>query len=73
MGLLVRVGGVAADAGTGYFYLDDGGGLNDGAIKGIKVLCGSLTPASPGPQVVTGVIGIVAGKPVLYAMSIQAP
>lgn len=73
VGLLVRIAGKAANAGSNFFYLDDGSGLTTGGISGIKVLCGSLSPASSGTQVVTGVVGIEAGKPVIYATSIRTP
>ena len=72
IGLLVRLAGAAGDSGTGFFYLNDGSGLTDRSIKGIKVICGSLTPATSGPEVVTGVVGVVAGKPVIYAIGIKA-
>ncbi len=71
VGMLVRIAGTAGNANTTddnnkYFYLDDGSGLLDGAISGIKVLCGSVTPPSSGNVTVTGLVGVVGGKPVIF-------
>ena len=68
--MLVRIAGAAGNSNTGdpnnkFFYLDDGSGLLDGAIPGIKVLCGSAAPPSSGNVIVTGLVGVVGGKPVL--------
>ena len=68
--MLVRIAGSAGNSNTAdplnkYFYLDDGSGLVDGAIAGIKVLCGSIAPATSGNKTVTGLVGVVGGKPVL--------
>ena len=68
VGLLVKIAGMISLNGTDY-YLDDGSGLLDGSIKGIKVI--SLTTPAVGSKVVTGIIGIVAGKPVIYATDIH--
>jgi len=70
IGMLVRIAGAAGNANTSdpnnkYFYLDDGSGLTDGAIPGIKVLCGTVTPPSSGNKTVTGLVGVVGGKPVI--------
>ncbi len=70
VGMLVRIAGTAGGADTSdpankFFYLDDGSGLADGPIAGIKVLCGSVTPPSSGSVVVTGLVGIAEGKPVI--------
>jgi len=70
VGLLVRIAGKATNANSSdpnnkYFYLDDGSGLLDGPTSGIKVVCGSVTPPSSGVVRVTGVVSVVAGKPVL--------
>ena len=68
--MLVRIAGAAGNSNTAdplnkYFYLDDGSGLADGAIPGIKVLCGSAAPPASGNKTVTGMVGVVGGKPVL--------
>jgi hypothetical protein len=68
--MLVRIAGAAgssdtADPNNKFFYLDDGSGLLDGAIAGIRVLCGSVAPPSSGNVRVTGLVGVVGGKPVL--------
>ena len=70
IGILVRIAGTAGNSNTAdplnkYFYLDDGSGLVDGAIAGIKVLCGSVAPPTSGNKTVTGLVGVVGGKPVL--------
>ncbi len=68
--MLVRIAGSVsnpntADPNNKYFYLDDGSGLMDGAIPGIKVLCGTATPPTSGTKTVTGLVGVIGGKPVL--------
>ena len=77
--ILVRIAGTAGNANTidpnnKYFYLDDGSGLLDGTTPGIKVLCGSVAPpVYPPPSepvtlagvTVTGLVGVVGGKPVI--------
>jgi hypothetical protein len=68
--MLVRIAGSAGNSNTAdpnnkFFYLDDGSGLADGAVPGIKVLCGSITPPSSGNKTVTGLVGVVGGKPVI--------
>jgi len=68
--MLVRIAGTAGDSNTAdpnnkYFYLDDGSGLVDSGNPGIKVLCGSVTPPSSGNVIVTGLVGVVGGKPVI--------
>ncbi|MGQ9455068.1 MAG: hypothetical protein ACUVRS_09125 [Armatimonadota bacterium] len=59
IGLLVRVWGRVTAAQTGYFYLDDGSGLDDGDPQtlGIRVqLCEDCEPPDTGSWVcVTGV------------------
>jgi len=70
VGMLVRIAGSVTNYSTAnptdkYFYLDDGSGLVDGAIPGIKVLCGSNTPKTSGNVTVTGLVGVVGGKPVI--------
>ncbi len=70
IGMLVRIAGSASNANTAdpnnkFFYLDDGSGLVDSAIPGIKVLCGSVAPPSSGAKTVTGLVGVVGGKPVI--------
>jgi hypothetical protein len=68
--ILVRIAGAAGNSNTSdpnnkFFYLDDGSGLADGAIAGIKVMCGTVTPPSSGNKTVTGLVGVVGGKPVI--------
>jgi len=70
VGMLVRIAGSAgnssvSDPNNKYFYLDDGSGLVDGAIPGIKVLCGTNAPKTSGNVTVTGLVGVVGGKPVI--------
>jgi hypothetical protein len=70
IGTLVRIAGTAGDSSISdpnnkFFYLDDGSGLTDGATAGIKVLCGSIAPATSGNKTVTGLVGVVGGKPVI--------
>ncbi len=70
VGMLVRIAGSvtasdSSDPNNKFFYLDDGSGLTDGANAGIKVLCGSATPPASGNKTVTGLVGVVGGKPVL--------
>ncbi len=70
IGMLVRIAGSAGNSNTAdpnnkFFYLDDGSGLMDGAIPGIKVLCGTIAPPTSGTKTVTGLVGVVGGKPVI--------
>jgi hypothetical protein len=70
IGMLVRIAGSASGSNTSnptskFFYLDDGSGLADGPNPGIKVLCGSITPPSSGNKTVTGLVGVIGGKPVI--------
>jgi hypothetical protein len=70
VGLLVKIAGsLSQDSVSHDYYLDDGSGLLDGTIKGMKVI--SLTTPPTGNKRVTGVIGIISGKPVIYATNIQ--
>lgn len=68
VGILVRIAGALTWSGSDW-YLDDGSGLLDGAIRGIKIL--SLTTPTPGNKVITGVVGIQGGKPVIRATDIR--
>ncbi len=70
VGMLVRIAGSvtasdSSDPNNKFFYLDDGSGLMDGTIPGIRVLCGTITPPTSGTKTVTGLVGVVDGKPVL--------
>lgn len=70
IGLLVRIAGTAGYADNSvptarFFYLDDGSGLATGAATGIKVLCDGVIPPSSGTVIVTGLVGVEGGKPVL--------
>jgi|GEM_PF-1582709 len=74
--MLVRIAGSVTNYNTSdpnnkYFYLDDGSGLVDGAQSGIKVLCGSNTPPTSGDKTVTGLVGVVGGKPVLIIRTLD--
>ncbi len=76
IGMLVRIAGAAGGADTSdpnnqFFYLDDGSGLTDGPNNGIKVLCGSVTPPSYGDKTVTGLVGVVGGKPVIVIRDVN--
>jgi hypothetical protein len=68
-GLLVRVAGaVVGTSGADYFFLDD---RTYAAGSGIRILSGGLPVPTSGTKVVTGVVGMVAGEPVIYAIGID--
>lgn len=68
-GLFVKCAGtVVGIPGDNYFFLDD---KTFAPGVGIKVLCGTLPVPTSGNKVVTGVVGMVANSPVIYATNIQ--
>jgi len=62
IGLLVRCAGQVTyynndDPRARYFYFDDGSGVSSGGYRGVKVICGSVSPPTSGMVIVTGIIG----------------
>ncbi len=60
LGLLVRIAGTVTSVGSGYFYVDDGSGCDDGSgAIGVRVISGSFSKPNPGARVkVTGVSSV---------------